>query len=74
MKTANLNSLIEARGDIELTSETIKMIVAKMEKENIKVSYRFVLERLADMLDRASLTLWNIESNEMEENNESQRA
>ncbi|BCD62646.1 hypothetical protein NitYY0826_C1528 [Nitratiruptor sp. YY08-26] len=74
MKTANLNSLIEARGDIEFASETIKMIVAKMEKENIKISYRLVLEKLADMLDRASLTLWNIESNEMERDNESQRA
>ncbi|SMC08957.1 hypothetical protein [Nitratiruptor tergarcus] len=73
MKTPNLNSLIEARGDIEFTAETIKMIVAKMEKENVKVSYRLVLDRLADMLDRASLTLWNIESNEMERDNESQR-
>ena len=79
MKTDNLHDLIEVRSDIQFVVHTLRLLSRDMHIEGGEERRTFLLTYLSNILDSAATRIFDIESDETEEDltevdNGSQRA
>ncbi len=79
MKTNNLHDLIEIRSDIQFVVHTLRLLSRDMHIEGGEGRRTFLLTYLSNLLDSAATRIFDIESDETEEDltevdNGSQRA
>lgn len=67
MKVNNLNELIDIRKEIEFVSQVLKLMGEHLRNgENIEF-LSFMLLQLHSMLDKAATKIWDIESEEVDD-------
>ena len=79
MKTDNLHDLIEIRSDIQFVVHTLRLLARDMHIEGGEGRRTFLLTYLSNILESAATRIFDIESDETEEesmevNDGSQRA
>jgi len=67
MKTDNLHDLIEIRSDIRFVVHTLRLLARDMHIEGGEGRRAFLLTYLSNILDSAATRIFDIESDETEE-------
>ena len=67
MRTNNLEELMEIRIKIEFVSEVLRLMAKEAQNERQVEHLGFMLLQLQSILDKATTKIWDIESDETED-------